>query len=172
MFRLLNIIHRWFCVRITEANCSSYFYENRHFLTKEMSHIRPQAKPLWRKQPQMDSLVLRNSPKSITFNAFSNRSFHEKQHVHFQASEYCLERILCFDFSNRLVFLFHENKHVSKKLVSYVFQGQATRWKTTAIWFSNYGNFVSKDTFKFALRLEVSLFVKSHLFISRLLNLV
>ena len=35
----------------------------------------------------------------------------------FQASKYCLEWVLCFDFRNRLLFLFYESKHCLNNLM-------------------------------------------------------
>ena len=111
----------------------------------------------------MDSLVMSFSSKSAISVVFYNifHTFHEKTLFHFQALKNRLQMTSCSDCRNRLLFLSYEDKHFSKKLVSYLTPGQATTTKMTANGFSSYEVFVELSTFQFTLKLKVSIFVKS-----------
>ena len=98
--------------------------------------------------------------------------FCEKSLFHFEPFKYCLQRILCSDFRNQLLFSCYENQQFLKNLVSYLASAQSARTKMTAIWFSSYELFVKIDTFQFTLRLKVSIFVKNHFFILSHLKIV
>ena len=137
-----------------------------NIFSKSRPHNGPQPNPQRRKWPQMDSLVMNFSSKSTIFIVFYNVSgnFSWKPTFHFTPYKYCLQRTLCSDFRNQLLFLFYENKHFLKKLVSYLTPGQATKTKMTANGFSSYEVFVKLGTFQFTLRLKVSMFVKQVLF--------
>ena len=69
-----NIL-KGFCVLTSETRGSSYFVKTNIFW-KSWSHIWPQAKPLWRKWPQMDSLVMSFSSKSAILMHMYNVSYH------------------------------------------------------------------------------------------------
>ena len=68
----------------------------------------------------------------------------KKTLFNFQALKNRLQRTLCSDSRNRLLFLFYEDKHFSKKLVSYLTPAQSTKTKMTANGFSSYELFVKK----------------------------
>ena len=118
----------------------------------------------------MDSLVKNCSSESEICVVFYNifHTFHENQTFHFQALSNRLQRTLCSDSRNRLLFLFYEDKHLSKQMVSYLTPAQSTKTKMTAHWLSGYEVFVQLGTFEFTLRLKVSTFVKMCFFISGL----
>ena len=87
------------------------------------------------------------SSNIVIFVVLDQATFHKQALVHFQALKNRLQRTLCSDSSNRLLFLLYEDKHFSKKLVSYLTPGQATMTKMTANGFSSYEVFVKLGTF-------------------------
>ena len=117
--------------------------------SKSQPHISPQPNPQGRKWPQMDSLVMNFSSKSVIFVVFYNifHTFHEKTLFHFQTLKNRFQRTLCSGSRHRVLFLSYDDKHFLKKLVSYLTPGQSTRTKMTANGFSSYEVFVKLGFF-------------------------
>ena len=88
-------------------------------------------------------------------------TFHETHTCSSPRLKNRLQRTLCSDSRNQLLFLSHENQHFFKKFVSSLAPGQATIIKMTAYWFSSCEVFVKLGTFQLTLRQQVPIFVKN-----------
>ena len=73
----------------------------------------------------------------MSYFTIDQATFHEQIRFSLPGFKTCLQRTLCSD-SRKQLLLSDENKHVSKKLASYLTPGQATMTKMTANGFSSF----------------------------------
>ena len=125
------------------------FYENKHFLKKFVPYVSPgQATRTKMTANGFSSYELFGKIDTFELTLrLKFPSFCKKALFHFQALKNHFKGILCSDLRSQLLFLFYENKHFLKKLVSYWAPAQSTRTKMTANGFSSYEVFVKLGPF-------------------------